>query len=151
MYFRILNDGSPTLTMNGQTSTDAYYYEAFGNITSQAGTTVNPFRYVGALGYYWFDCAHHKPDRTSSLLHVGTRYYSPQVGRFWTQDPIGADVNLYPYVSSNPVNSADPDGQFIIAPVICLMLGILGAGRVLVSLRLRCAKRDAIAAAAAKR
>jgi len=143
MYFRILNDGSPTLTMNGQTSTDAYYYEAFGNITSQSGTTVNPFRYVGALGCY--------RDLTSSLLHVGARYYSPQVGRFWTQDPIGADVNLYPYVSSNPVNSADPDGQFIIAPVICLMLGILGAGRVLVSLRLRCAKRDAIAAAAAKR
>ena len=91
---RILNDS--------QQVTDVYYYEAFGNITSQSGTTVNPFRYVGALGYY--------RDQTTSLYHVGARYYSPQVGRFWTQDPVKQGVNWYPYVANNPLNRVDPSG-----------------------------------------
>jgi RHS repeat-associated protein len=95
---KILNDS--------QTTTDAYYYEAFGNITSQAGTTVNPFRYIGALGYY--------RDQTSGLLDVGARYYSPQVGRFWTRDPAKQGVNWYPYVGNNPVNAGDPSGLTIL-------------------------------------
>jgi RHS repeat-associated protein len=90
----MLNDGSAGLTINSQTTTDAYTlrrssygaqaYEAFGNPISEAGSTVNPFRYVGALGYY--------TDRTSALRLLGTRYYSPQVGRFRTQDPPGLSV-----------------------------------------------------------
>jgi len=87
-----------------RSSYGAQAYEAFGNPTGQSGTTVNlatpcpprggqgrhggavsprlaTFRYVGALGCYWFDCAHHKPDRTSGLRLLGARYYSPQAGR----------------------------------------------------------------------
>jgi len=94
-----------------QTTTDAYTFEAFGNPMGQAGTTVNPFRYVGALGYYWFDFAHHGRDRTTSLRLLGARYYGPSPRRFWTQDPVGlAGVNVYPYVANNPVNRADPSG-----------------------------------------
>jgi hypothetical protein len=102
MYFKILNDGSAMLTIDSQSSTDAYTlrrssygaqaYEAFGNPISQSGSTVNPFRYVGALGYYWFDFAHHGRDRASALRLLGARYYSPQVGRFWTQGPPGLSV-----------------------------------------------------------
>jgi len=73
MYFKILNDGSAVLTINSQRTTDAYTFEAFGNPTGQSGTTVNPFRYVGALGYYWFDFAHHGRDRTSGLRLLGAR------------------------------------------------------------------------------
>jgi RHS repeat-associated protein len=103
---KILNDS--------QTSTDAYSYEAFGNITSQAGSTVNPFRYVGALGYY--------TDQTTKLYHVGARYYSPQVGRFWTQDPVKhPGVNAYPYVASNPTNTVDPDGHTAEA-IVCVVV-----------------------------
>jgi RHS repeat-associated protein len=91
---RILNDS--------QQVTDVYYYEAFGNITSQSGTTVNPFRYVGALGYY--------RDQTTSLYHVGARYYSPQVGRFWTRDPMGTAAHDYAYAESQPTFAVDPSG-----------------------------------------
>ena len=87
-----------------QTTTDAYSYEAFGNPTGQAGTTVNRFRYVGALGYY--------SDRTTSLRLLGARYYGPSPRRFWTQDPVGAQVNQYAYVSNNPLNVSDPGGLF---------------------------------------
>ncbi|MEA1900480.1 MAG: RHS repeat-associated core domain-containing protein [Thermodesulfobacteriota bacterium] len=44
------------------------------------------------------------------------RYYDPQVGRFISEDPIGfagGDVNLYAYVSNNPVMFVDPDGEFL--------------------------------------
>jgi RHS repeat-associated protein len=67
---------------------------------------VNPFRYVGALGYY--------TDQTTKLYDVGARYYSPQVGRFWTQDPIRQASNRYVCIFDNPVNSSDPAG--LIAP-----------------------------------
>jgi len=37
--------------------TDAYWYDAFGNVTSQAGGTYNPYKYVGSLGYWSADSA----------------------------------------------------------------------------------------------
>jgi RHS repeat-associated protein len=86
-----------------QTVTDAYWYDAFGNIMSQAGSTVNPFRYVGALGYY--------RDLTTSLLHLGARYYSPSTGRFTTRDPAGTEGNPYVYASNAPAGSTDPSGR----------------------------------------
>jgi RHS repeat-associated protein len=86
-----------------QTVTDAYWYDAFGNITSQSGGTYNPYRYVGSLGYY-------SADTTTGLLHVGARYYSPQVGRFWTQDPLDVESNRYAYVLNDPLLLVDPAG-----------------------------------------
>jgi len=85
-----------------QTTTDAYTFEAFGNPTGQAGTTVNPFRYVGALGYY--------SDRTTSLRLLGARYYGPSPRRFWTSDPASAGLNRYSYVGNAPTARVDPRG-----------------------------------------
>jgi len=110
MYFKILNDGSAMVTTGRQTTTDAYTFEAFGNPTGQSGTTVNPFRYVGALGYYWFDFAHHGRDRTSGLRLLGARYYGPSPRRFWTQDPVRDALNRYAYAANNPTLLADPSG-----------------------------------------
>lgn len=42
------------------------------------------------------------------------RYYDPALGRFNTPDPIGfagGDVNLYRYVSNNPIAGIDPSGN----------------------------------------
>jgi hypothetical protein len=76
---KILNDS--------QTSTDAYSYEAFGNIMSQAGSTVNPFRYVGALGYYRDLAANHQGERcarrVTSVSRCGScckKIYPPPCG-----------------------------------------------------------------------
>jgi RHS repeat-associated protein len=107
---KILNDS--------QTTTDAYTFEAFGNPTGQSGTTVNPFRYVGALGYY--------SDRTSGLRLLGARYYGPSPRRFWTQDPIRyPGVNAYPYVASNPVNRTDPSGLGAACEFACVAFAAL--------------------------
>jgi RHS repeat-associated protein len=65
---------------------------------------------VGALGYYWFDFAHHGRDRTTSLRLLGARYYGPSPRRFWTQDPARQGTNWYAYVANDPVNVVDPTG-----------------------------------------
>ncbi len=47
------------------------------------------------------------------FYYMRARYYDPQVGRFISEDPIGfagEDVNLYAYVSNNPILLIDPWG-----------------------------------------
>ncbi|MDR3150772.1 MAG: RHS repeat-associated core domain-containing protein [Candidatus Peribacteria bacterium] len=46
------------------------------------------------------------------LYYFNARYYSPELGRFISRDPIGIadDVNLYVYVGNNPLKWVDPSG-----------------------------------------
>jgi uncharacterized protein RhaS with RHS repeats len=47
------------------------------------------------------------------LRYNRARYYSPSLGRFISEDPIGfagGDVNLYAYVGNSPTNAIDPNG-----------------------------------------
>jgi RHS repeat-associated protein len=96
---------------SNQAVTDSYSYEAFGDITASSGSTVNPYRYVGALGYY--------RDATSGLLHVGARYYNPTTGRFVTLDPLGVSAKAYLYGPPNPrgpsVRNGVPDCPYAYA------------------------------------
>ena len=54
----------------------------------------------------------------NSLDYMHARYYSPQVGRFFSFDPLGGDTSLpaswnrYSYVVGNPLKYTDPQGLF---------------------------------------
>jgi RHS repeat-associated protein len=85
---------------SSQNVTDTYAYEAFGNVMASTGSTPNPYKYVGSLGYY---------ATGSSLQHLGARYYLPEVGRFMSQDPLGIG-HPYSYCDSHPLVFVDPHG-----------------------------------------
>lgn len=82
---------------------NTYRYDPFGNSIGKTETVYNPHQYTGR-----------QYDEESGLYHYRTRAYSPEIGRFMQQDPIGmADgANMYVYVGNNPVNGVDPSGLF---------------------------------------
>ena len=91
------------LVSAAQAVTDTYIYKAFGEIPL-TGTTVNPFRYVGSLGYYF--------NRDTADFHISVRRYLAALGRFASADPTGllADADLFGYCGNSPMSSADPSG-----------------------------------------
>jgi len=80
-----------------------YTYEPFGNATSTGPTSSNALQYTG------------RENDGTGLYFYRTRYYSPRLQRFISQDPIGfagGDINLYAYIFNSPTNYFDPTGQF---------------------------------------
>jgi RHS repeat-associated protein len=87
----------------------SYYYDAFGNITDETGGTTasgNSYRYSG-----------YQYDKESGLYYLNARYYSAKIARFMSQDTFTGNpgdplsLNLYTYVSNNPLRYFDPTGH----------------------------------------
>jgi len=92
----------------------AYQYDAYGAILAEQGPSLNDeFAYT----------ARKLHDR-SGLYYYRARFYSPELGRFITQDPIGylGGTNLYAYVGNNPVNWVDPLGLLTICEVVSVLV-----------------------------
>jgi hypothetical protein len=70
------------LTSSAQAVTDTYIYKAFGEILL-AGSTVNPFRYVGEAGYYF--------DGDLLCYFATERELDSAAGRWRKRDPLGFD------------------------------------------------------------
>ena len=93
------------LTDASQNISDTYTYDGFGNQRAASGSTVNPFRYVGQLGYFY--------DPDTGTMNVRARTYQPGIIRWLSQDPIGingGDDNLFRYGGNSPANGSDPTG-----------------------------------------
>lgn len=69
-------------------------------------------------------------DSETNLHYNMQRYYSTDVGRYITSDPIGLNggFNTYGYVGQNPVVRSDPSGLFfpLVIPAIPPALAALG-------------------------
>ncbi|HLK47666.1 MAG TPA: RHS repeat-associated core domain-containing protein [Bryobacteraceae bacterium] len=96
---RALADGNGVIT-------DTYDYDAFGNLISQTGATVNHFLFAGEQ----FDPA-------LGIYYNRARYYDERRGRFWSMDPFEGNprdpesLHKYLYAGANPVNRRDPSGN----------------------------------------
>jgi len=79
-------------------------YTPFGIRAGLQGSEPQPFDYPNQHGVM---------TDPNGLQYMRARYYSPHVGRFLSEDPIGfdgGDVNLYVYARNNPVLLIDPWG-----------------------------------------
>jgi RHS repeat-associated protein len=82
--------------------TDSYVLDAWGREIASSGSTVNPHRYVGSLGY--------QTDPALGLTYVRARYLRPSTGSWLSVDPVLGEPR-YLYVGSSPVQRVDPGGR----------------------------------------
>ncbi len=79
-----------------------YTYDAFGNVTITGELSDNPFQYTA------------RENDGTGLYYYRARYYSPEMQRFISEDPLrlgGGDINYFAYVQNNPINLTDPTGN----------------------------------------
>lgn len=83
-----------------------YDYTVFGEKTVDIEAVENSIQYAGE--FY---------DSSAELYYLRARYYSPETGRFISEDSYKGDsknpasLNLYTYCQNDPVNHIDPTGH----------------------------------------
>jgi RHS repeat-associated protein len=86
-------------------------YYPYGSTSYQSGrsvaeTSLKRYRYIGK-----------ERDEETGFSYYGARYYASWLGRWTSADPSGAEdgPNLFQYVSGNPVNNVDTQGNWDIS------------------------------------
>ena len=96
---------------------DVRVYDAYGKLQDY-DTNVDqsdPVGYNGQSGYYTDVpslAANGSVAAQSGLVLCTYRYYSPDLARWLTRDPLGYEggINVYAYCGDNPIGHADPSG-----------------------------------------
>jgi RHS repeat-associated protein len=87
-----------------------YEFDAFGNTVAQSGTPAEAFANRFSSKYF---------DAETGLYYYGYRYFSTELGRWITRDPLGFGIralkitdllNLTRFVGNDPVAHVDPIG-----------------------------------------
>lgn len=89
-----------TLADDAGVARTQYRYEPYGATVASGDTSSNRFQYTG------------RENDGTGLYYYRARYYSPNLSRFISEDPIGLEggINSYAYVDGNPLMLVDPLG-----------------------------------------
>lgn len=102
-YIKDRQQSVKALADAGGSVVERYDYNPFGLMTVKMNdaTVDNPYGYTGRR---W--------DSETGLWYYRNRMYSPTLGRFLQRDPLGYvdGMNLYAYVTNNPLGFIDPFG-----------------------------------------
>ncbi|MFO0915192.1 MAG: RHS repeat-associated core domain-containing protein [Pirellulales bacterium] len=123
------------LTSSVSAITDSYDFRAYGETFASSGSTVNVFRWVGMLGYYY--------DLDRLAYYLRARPYSPQLARFLSMDPI--TFLWHPdakYCHGNPMIYVDQTGKFAVQIGCCLGCAIWIGSTIDACLRWPCRKNQ---------
>jgi RHS repeat-associated protein len=102
--------------------TDAYAYEAFGEIIKQLGNTQNSYLFAGE-----------QRDPNLGLDYLRARYLDVSTGRFVSRDSFSGfykeplTLHKYLYANANPSNLTDPSGLFSFGGFFAPIVAWLGA------------------------
>ena len=105
MATSLLADGlgsTAVLSNSSATTTATYAYSPYGD-TAKTGSDSTPLDYTGR-----------ENDGATGLYYYRARYYSPALGRFISEDPIGlrgSGTNFYAYARGAPTTLRDPTGM----------------------------------------
>ncbi|ARU41664.1 hypothetical protein CCB80_11135 [Armatimonadetes bacterium Uphvl-Ar1] len=94
--------GNTSYLVDSNGVTDSYEYTPYGQVT-HVGTSVTPFTFIGALGYFATGWSH-------LTSYVRARWYSRVSGAWGSVDPIWPWQKAYQYVDGNPAMYVDPSG-----------------------------------------
>lgn len=139
-YVRTLNIDEPLARVKANGTLRYYQRDALGSIitlTDETGSIKTQYVYepfgktetIGEAGDNPFQFAGRENDGTG-LLYERNRYYSYELQRYLSEDPIGfagGDINLFIRVGNNPVNWIDPYG---LDATITLYPGASGFGHI---------------------
>ena len=112
-YYRMNAHGGVVAVVDGFGETlKTYKYDAFGGLEEDGNewlwrvlgvyeADTNPFRYCAE--YY---------DEETEFIYLRARYYSPEIQRFISEDPIKDGINWYAYCGNNPVMFVDLYGLY---------------------------------------
>ncbi len=100
-----------TIGLTDQETTKVWdrMYLPYGGTFTGAGATENTHQYTAK-----------ELEAATGLYYYGARYHNPDIGRFMSVDPAGADPsdpqswNRYAYVQNNPLKYVDPDGAQVV-------------------------------------
>ena len=92
------------VTGSDQSTTDTYVFDAWGNQLASTGSTTNPHRYVGALGYY--------TEPSLSLDYVRARWLRPATGSWVSADPLSPTAG-WAYGPGRVLHLVDPSGLIV--------------------------------------
>jgi RHS repeat-associated protein len=109
---------------------ERYEYDVYGAVTIFDGNGITLT--ASAIGNPYLFTAR-RYDSESGNYYYRARYYSPSLGRFLSQDPLGfeaGDYNLYRYAFNSPTNLTDPTGK--ITPDIVLDVIFIGVDIIMI-------------------